>query len=80
MAERTRQVNQFGHTLTEDAARPMEHLLREARAQLDGAMDYTQFRHLVRAQAYIVRAGAMLLAAFDRIQIEIETRAEDAQP
>lgn len=75
MAKRMEQVVKYGHSLSADAQLPLAHLLREARTELTGALDYTQFRQLERAQDLIVATGAFLLAAYDRLQIEIEARA-----
>ena len=73
--ERRRQIAQFGHTPQADAALPLKQLPREAARFVSMAVEDCQFQRegwRIAARKHLVRAGAMILAAMDRIEAEPE--------
>ncbi len=81
LALRGEQIHKFGHTSEKDAALPVDHLPREAKAALAAALDDIQFHRggiawdetRPRVRRRLVKAAAMLLAAIDRLDMERTT-------
>lgn len=73
MAQRTRQIADYGHTPEQDAQLPVCHLPKQARAYLEGAIDELLWKRpgwLNRASLKLTKAGALTLAALDRLELE----------
>ena len=73
--ERRRQIAKFGHTPQSDAALPLKQLPREAARFVNMAIEDCQFQRAdwrTAARKHLIRAGAMILAAMDRIEAEPE--------
>ena len=73
LAERARQIHHFGHTPEADTALPLKQLPREAARFVNMAIEDCQFQAgdwRKAARNHLVRAGAMILAAMDRIEAE----------
>lgn len=73
LAERMRQIHDFGHTPQSDAELPLKQLPRAAQRFLTEAIEDCHFQRgdwRKAARKHLVRAGAMILAALDRIEAE----------
>lgn len=73
LVERRRQIEQFGHTPQADAALALAHLPKLARQFAADAIDDVQFQRgdwRRNARRHLARAGAMVLAAIDRLDAE----------
>lgn len=79
MAVREEQIVTFGHTPQEDAALPVNYLPEQARKYLTDAKDEIM-RHAPgwqdRASRKLARAGALVLAAMDRLELEFSHDGE----
>lgn len=80
MARRLEQLLKHGHSPAGDMANPVDHLLREARARIDHALEWlghgNQYCPPVRLDQVLRKvelAGALLLAAHDRISATAPT-------
>jgi Na+/phosphate symporter len=72
MAERTRQIVKFGHTLERDREQKLMPMVKQVVRLLSGAIDYVHFHKLELARRYLVRTAAMCLACIDWIDAELE--------
>lgn len=73
LAERMRQIHDFGHTPQADAELPLKQLPRAAARLLTAAIEDCQFQRgdwRKAARKHLARAGAMILAALDRLDAE----------
>ena len=73
MAQRMRQILDFGHTAEQDGRLPPCHLPKQARAYLEGAIDEILWARpgwINRAHLKLTKAGALLLASVDRLEQE----------
>ena len=74
VAMRLRQIVSFGHSPEQDDQLPLITLPNQARSYVCDAQDIMmrkERRFLTQARAKLVRAGAMIIAAIDRIDREI---------
>lgn len=75
IAERIRQVEQFGHTPEDDLKLELGVLPKEARQYLSSALDELHFRRAGWRDRYrfrLKKAGAMILAALDQCEEQKE--------
>ena len=73
LAQRTRQIVDFGHTPEQDARLPAAHLPKQARAYLEGAIDELMFQKpgwLNRAHLKLAKGAALTIAAMERLERE----------
>lgn len=70
LALRMRQIIDHGHTAERDRDKPIQALPIAAGQEIRGAIDYCQFHRNELARRYLVRAGALILAAIDRLDME----------
>lgn len=70
---RVEQVAKHGHTPARDADLPIKHLPHHARSMIIDTVDLLEgpHRNLVVARRRLAKAAAMLMAAVDRVDIEI---------
>jgi hypothetical protein len=73
VAARVDQVAKHGHTPDRDADLPLKHLPHHARSMLLDTVDLLEgpHRNLVVARRRLAKAAAMLMAAIDRVDLEI---------
>ncbi len=71
LAERRRQIAEFGHDAEEDALLPIDHLARKAQGRVSDAIDRLRGlcapQDLTIARRKLVIAAALILAQLDRI-------------
>jgi hypothetical protein len=70
---RLEQIVKHGHTPERDAELAMRHLPANARSMIIDSMDLLEgpHRNLVVAKRRLAKAAAMLIAAIDRVSVEI---------
>jgi len=77
IAERRRQIEQFGHTAEADRALPVHQLVRHVQQQMQGASDYALTNKHELTRRYLVKTMATALAAIERIDFELSKEGEN---
>jgi hypothetical protein len=76
---RIAQVVKHGHTPANDAELPIKHLPANARSMIIDTLDLLEGprRNLVVAKRRLAKAAAMLIAAIERVDVELAKEGED---
>ncbi len=70
LAERHRQIHQFGHTPQQDLTLPLAHFARELSKRGLAITEYVQFHKPRNARRHAIALAAVAMALIDRIDAE----------